>query len=63
MTALEDAAIELHDHIWKYVGLTDDWPIHIGGDDAEVIELVRLMNQLRDRITESGYARMQYARK
>jgi len=59
-TDLERAAIELHDHLWKNLGVTDDWPLQVGGDDEEVTEMIRLMNLLQRAIRASGFQRIAY---
>ena len=35
MTAIEQAAIELHTILWENVGDTGDWPIRIEYDDGD----------------------------
>jgi hypothetical protein len=51
MTRLENLAVALHDHIWKYVGAGDnDWLLEIGGDDEEITELIMLLNAIQDEI-------------
>lgn len=61
MTALEEAAIKLHDHIWEYAGGNDEWPLQISGDDAELDEVIRLLNALQKEIKKSGYAQIEYS--
>jgi hypothetical protein len=56
MTRLEQLAIALYDHIWQYVGVNDDWLIQIGGDDEQITELIRLLNQVQDELKLRGYA-------
>jgi hypothetical protein len=60
MTKLESAAIELHDHLWANMGVSDEWLLHLGGDDEAVERVIGLLNALQDAIRESGYARMEY---
>ena len=31
--ALEASAIRLHDHMWENMGVNDDWPLQMAGDD------------------------------
>ena len=60
MSELEAAAIKLHDLLWENVGVTDDWPLQVGGDDEVVTQMIRLMNELQDAIKASGHARRAY---
>jgi hypothetical protein len=60
MTKLEELAVELHDHIWSNIGVTDDWPLQIHGDDEAVDEFSRLMNELQHEIKASGYNHIEY---
>ena len=65
MTKLERVAIELHDHLWENVQVgaqlpSDEWPLHIGGDDRELTELIRLLNSLQKAIKASGHQRIKY---
>lgn len=55
MTAIEQAAIELHTILWESVGDTGDWPIRIEYDDGdeEVAErFCQALNSLRIAIKE-----------
>jgi hypothetical protein len=63
MTKLEEAAIAVHDYIWQNTGTNDDWPLQFSGDDDEVMEVIRLLNELQDEIKKSGYARIEYQAK
>jgi hypothetical protein len=61
MTELESAAIELYDYIWHNVGTSADWPLELGGDDAAINEVIRLLNKLQDEIVARDLHRIDYA--
>ena len=63
MTKLEALAVELHDHMWQNMGVTDDWLLQVGGDDEAVTELIRLLNELQDEIKANGYNHIEYCRR
>ena len=54
MTKLEALAVELHDHMWSNLGVNDDWPLQVGGDDEEITRLIELLNELQDEITKTA---------
>jgi hypothetical protein len=56
MSRLEELAIDLYGHLYENMGTTDDWPLHVGGDDGEVTKLIRLLNQIQDELKILGYA-------
>jgi hypothetical protein len=60
--ALEASAIRLHDHMWENLGVNDDWPLQMTGDDDAVTRLVRLLNELQDEIKSSGIPHRNYHR-
>jgi len=45
MTRTEHAAIKLHDFLWRNCGQTDDWPVRIISDGAEVCEKLNDLTQ------------------
>ena len=66
-TALEQAAIALHDFLWDNLGVTADftgttsffsnnWPLHISGDDLFATQTMDLLNKLQDEIKAAGFA-------
>ena len=61
-TALEAIAIQLHDHLWENMGVSDDWLIQLGGDDEAVTKMIRLMNELQEEIKASGISHQHYCR-
>lgn len=63
MTAVEDAAINLHDYMWENLGVTADWPLQMSGDDKAISEVIRLLNGLQAEIKRGGLARKEYCRK
>jgi hypothetical protein len=56
MTKLEKLAVALYWHLWQYIGESDDWPIQVCGDDDEITELIRLLNEVQDELKLRGYA-------
>ena len=52
MTKLERLAVELHDHMWRNIGVTTDWPLQVGGDDDAVDKLIDLLNKLQNEIKQ-----------
>ena len=59
-TPLEEAAIALHDFLYDNLGYSDDWPIHLSGDDEAIPQLVNLFNQLQDEIKAGGLSTKVY---
>jgi hypothetical protein len=52
MTRLEDAAIRLHEILWRNTGSNDDWLINFKCDEAIHDELIYALNELGDAVEE-----------
>jgi hypothetical protein len=52
VSRLEEAAIKLHDILWKNTGDTADWPICLECDNALVDEFSDILNELGNAVEE-----------
>ena len=59
-TDLERLAIALHDLLWENVGVSDEWRLHMEGDDEVVSRFLELLNELQAAIKASGFQRQKY---
>jgi hypothetical protein len=59
-TPLEQAAINLHDFLWDNIGVTDDWPVKLSGDDGSTTQTIDLLNKLQEEIEASGLSTKSY---
>lgn len=61
MTALEKAAIELHDFCWVYLGTPKEGaPLHISGLPGVTEAFTRALNHLQDEIQASDLPHLDY---
>jgi hypothetical protein len=61
MTEIERAAIWLHDYLWANMGVSDEWPIQMGGEDGAASNVITLMNELQEAIRKSPYPHKLYS--
>jgi hypothetical protein len=54
MSRLEVLAMRLQTHLQENVGETEEWPIQIWGDDAEITKLIELLNELQFELKARG---------
>jgi Bacterial RNA polymerase, alpha chain C terminal domain len=59
-TPLEQAAINLHDFLWDNIGVTDDWPVKLSGDDGSTTQTIDLLNRLQEEIEAAGLSTKSY---
>lgn len=52
LSRLEEAAIALHEILWKNTGDNDDWPIRFTCDDSIEGQFVDILNELGDAVEE-----------
>jgi hypothetical protein len=52
VSRLEEAAIRLHEIIWKNVGDNADWPISLECDNAIANEFSDILNELGNAVEE-----------
>jgi hypothetical protein len=55
MSKLEELTVELHNHLWRTMGVTDDWTIQIGGTDEDITKLIEILNQIQEEMKQKGY--------
>jgi hypothetical protein len=51
---LEELVMQLQAHLQENVGETEEWPIQICGDDAEITRLIELLNELQLELKVRG---------
>lgn len=56
MSRLEELAVRLQTHLWENVGVTDEWPIQICGDDGAITKLIELLNEMQHELRVRGVA-------
>jgi hypothetical protein len=54
VSRLEELVVQLQAHLQENVGETDEWPIQICGDDAEITKLIELLNELQLELKARG---------
>jgi hypothetical protein len=54
MSRLEVLAMRLQAHLQENVGETEEWPIQICGDDAEITRLIELLNEVQLELKARG---------